>query len=65
MNKKHKYYFQVQGQLHVTQQKICLFVLWTLKGIRVEKIERDDEFWETNMEAKLEEFFLPNVYFKN
>lgn len=42
----HCYYYQVQGQLHITGKKYCLFVVWTPHGLSVEKIMRDDEFLE-------------------
>lgn len=32
INKKHKYYFQMQGQMKVANRKYCLFVLWTPLG---------------------------------
>lgn len=27
------YYFQVQGQLHVTQRQYCYFIVWTPNGM--------------------------------
>lgn len=32
LKKNHNYYFQVQGQLHITQRNLCYFVVWTPKG---------------------------------
>lgn len=58
VNKKHLYYFQVQGQLHVTKAKRCLFGLWTKKGIKTEIIEKDDEFWDKEMKEKLNAFYF-------
>lgn len=29
----HDYYYQIQGQLHITERKYCYFVVWTPKGI--------------------------------
>lgn len=58
INRKHKYYYQVQGQLHITKKECCLFVLWTPKGIKVEKIYRDDTFWEKEMKKKLKDFYF-------
>lgn len=47
INRKHRYFFKVQGQLRVTNRKHCLFALWNLKGIiHFERIERDDFFLE-------------------
>lgn len=27
-----QYYYQVQGQLHITQRQYCFFIVWTPKG---------------------------------
>jgi len=29
----HDYYYQIQGQLHITERKNFYFVVWTPKGI--------------------------------
>lgn len=59
INTRHHWYYQIQGQLHVTQKKFCYFVLWAADDlpIRVETIERDDKFWSGKMEPKLLNFF--------
>lgn len=54
----HNFYYQVQGQLHITQRRNCFFVVWTPHGISIEKIDRDDDFWREKMEAKLSQFYL-------
>ncbi|KAF0693152.1 Uncharacterized protein FWK35_00037847, partial [Aphis craccivora] len=54
----HIYYYQVQGQLHITNRQFCYFIVWTPKGICVDKIERDNEFWKNKMEVMLSEFYL-------
>ena len=51
------YYYQVQGQLHITRQSYCLFAVWTESGLKVERIERDDDFWKSKMEEKLTKFY--------
>jgi hypothetical protein len=33
LKKTHSYYYQTQGQLHITNRKYCYFVVWTPKGI--------------------------------
>lgn len=58
VNTIHPYYYQVQGQLHVTRRSYCLFCVWTPLGIKVAKIERDDNFWEENMKNKLIQFYM-------
>lgn len=32
LKKNHNYYFQVQGQLHITKRNVCYFIIWTPKG---------------------------------
>ena len=64
----HSYYYQVQGQLAVCEKDYCDFVCWTKQGMHVERIARNEHFF--NMFApKLEEVFfqyiLPEVMTKN
>ena len=59
MNKKHVYYYyQIQGQLQITKHKYCLFVVWTPKGTKIERIERDEAFWKANTQEKLTKFYF-------
>jgi len=57
INTHHKYYYQIQGQLHVTGRTFGIIAYWTKKGIKYETIEKDDQFWENNMFPKLQNFF--------
>lgn len=59
VNHRHKWYFQVQGQLHITKRNLCYFAIWVgdETPLRVEKIYRDDSFWDTKMKNKLVEFY--------
>ena len=65
MNKNHHYYYQVQGQLHITNRQRALFCLWTPNGMKVIIVPRDDNFWATEMEEKLRKFYedcmLPEI----
>jgi len=58
IDRNHKYYYQVQGQLHITKRKYGIIACWTRKGIKYEKIERDDTLWQTKMFPKLNDFFF-------
>lgn len=40
----HYYYYQVQGQLEVTDKQYCEFVVWTTKGLHFSTIVRDPNF---------------------
>jgi len=46
LKRNHNYYYQVQGQLHITGRNFCYFILWSAKGLLYEKIKRDDVFWQ-------------------
>lgn len=60
LNKSHNWYYQVQGQLHVTGRSQCLFAIWFGSNIplKTELIEKDDLFWENYMKDKLINFFV-------
>lgn len=60
VNKEHDWYYQVQGQLHVTKAEKCIFGVWSGENIpiKTETIYRDDEFWKTKMEPKLTRFYI-------
>nr|XP_042908919.1 uncharacterized protein LOC122271496 [Parasteatoda tepidariorum] len=58
INLRHKHYFQVQGQLHITKRKYCLYIMWTPKGVKIEKIFKDDRFWNKEMKLKLQQFYF-------
>ena len=55
LKRNHEYYFQVQGQLGITRRPWCDFVVWTPKGMSVERIHFDRIFWE-EMKPKLVRF---------
>lgn len=65
MNRKHKHYYQVQGQLHVSRREYCLFAMWSTMGIKKVIIMRNDHFWRDVMESKLKRFYndclLPEI----
>jgi hypothetical protein len=56
LRQNHKYYAQVQGQMAVGGMKWCDFVIFTNKGINVERIVYNDDYWKPLL-AKLESFF--------
>lgn len=53
MNKNHVYYYQVQGQLDVTERKYCIFSVWTTVDVKYVKLLKDDDFWISKMEPDL------------
>lgn len=58
LSRRHDYYYQVQGQLHVVGRRKCYFILWTPKGLEYELIIRDEQFWQKNCEKQLESFYM-------
>jgi hypothetical protein len=38
LKRNHDYFYQMQGQLHVAKQDFCYFILWSPKGMLVEKV---------------------------
>jgi hypothetical protein len=61
----HNYYYQIQGQLGITGRKWCDFLVWTLEGHSVERIEFDPCFWNECVQ-KLKHFFeqyiVPEIF---
>ncbi|KAB0795633.1 hypothetical protein PPYR_12472 [Photinus pyralis] len=58
INRKHKWYYQVQGQLHIADRQYCVFAVWTPLGVKIETIFKNDEFWTSEMEGKLCSFYM-------
>ena len=46
LKKNHVYYDQVQGQMAITGTKWCDFVVYTKKGLSIERIQFDEEHWK-------------------
>ena len=61
MNQKHEYYYQIQGQLHITQRYYCIFALCTKIDIKYIRVERDDDFWEVKMAESLRKFYFDSL----
>ena len=53
----HPYYAQVLGQMAIGGRKWCDFVIFTLRGISVERIYFDPVYWQTNLLPKLQDFW--------
>lgn len=65
LKKSHKYYYQVQMQMALCEVEFCDFVLWTPKGMSVERITFDKDFWDS-LSARLRRFytgiFMPEYF---
>ena len=53
----HMYYAQVQGQMAIGCRQWCDFVVFTTKGISIQRISFDSDYWENNLLPKLVEFY--------
>lgn len=47
------YYYQVQGQMHITGRNLCYFYLYTPNWTKLQIIPYLDTFWKTKMEPHL------------
>jgi len=56
LRKNHNYYYyQVQGVMAVTRRSWCDFVVWTPRGIYIERIRADPDFLEPENATKIGE----------
>ncbi|XP_050671428.1 uncharacterized protein LOC126969880 isoform X2 [Leptidea sinapis] len=60
VNKNSNWYYQIQGQLHVSERQQCLLAIWAgeNENVYIKFIEKDDLFWETKMKPKLIKFYM-------
>ena len=67
LKKRHNYYFQVQGQLAILKREWCDFIVWTPKGLFVERICFDNDFWYHHCLPSLKSFYygvmLPEIVY--
>ena len=57
LRRNHPYYTQVQGQMAVGERPWCDFVIYTKRGISIERISFDRNFWDTLLLPKLISFY--------
>ncbi|KAK4886106.1 hypothetical protein RN001_002377 [Aquatica leii] len=60
INKKHPWYYQIQGQLRVTNRRCCLLAVWTGPSfpLKVEYVLKRNDFWKNHIESKLIQFYM-------
>ncbi|CAB3249485.1 unnamed protein product [Arctia plantaginis] len=63
VNTNDTWYYQIQGQLHITKINGCLFAVWLgeRQAMAVEKIQRDEDFWEKKKISKLTDFHMDHI----
>ena len=57
LKSNHNYMYQVMGQMAVLDVQWADFVVWTKKGINVQRVHFDEDFWQQNMLHKLKIFY--------
>ena len=56
LKEKHFYYAQIQGQMAIGKRPWCDFVIYTQKGINVQRITFNHDYWGENL-TKLVSFY--------
>ena len=49
LKRNHNYYCQIQGQMGITGRAWCDCIVYTTKGLSVERINFDRDFWENEL----------------
>ena len=57
LKRSHPYYCQVQGQLAIGNRPWCDFIVYTQKGLSIDRVNFDREFWSNRLYPKLIEFY--------
>ncbi len=57
LKESHIYYAQVQGQMALGERPWCDFVVYTMKGISVQRIPFDPAYWRNKLLPKLNSFY--------
>lgn len=57
LKRSHNYFAQVQGQMAIGQRPWCDFVVYTTKGLIIERIMLDNDYWTNTLLPKLESFY--------
>ena len=57
LKKSHAYFYQVQGQLAICERNYCDFFCWTPEETAIERILKDQAFFD-GVREKLNEFFV-------
>ncbi|KAJ8883883.1 hypothetical protein PR048_015738 [Dryococelus australis] len=56
LKEQHPYFYQVQGQLNITEREVFYFAVWTSKGLLIDKVKRRNDMWQEIMLSKLSVF---------
>ena len=61
LKRNHKYYAQVQFQMHVCNASQAWFLVWVPKDPKIVIIGRDEEYIEQNFVRKLEKLYFEEL----
>ena len=61
LNKRHSYYDHIQMQLALTTQTWCDFVFYTSKGLVIDRIRFDKDYWE-ELVLKILNFYFTYMF---
>lgn len=63
INTNHSWYYQVQGQLEITNRRGCLLGVWTGAQfpVKVAYVLRRRDFWRKKMEDQLKYFYMNSL----
>ena len=53
----HQYYAQIQGQMAIGCRPWCDFVVYTTKGINVQRVQLNADYWDNSLLPKLSGFY--------
>ena len=53
----HQYYAQIQGQMAIGCTPWCDFVVYTTKGINIQRVQFNADYWDDSLLPKLSEFY--------
>lgn len=58
VNKNSDWFLQAQGQMHICKYSKCLLAVWYGENkLKMEILQKDDQFWNDKMEPKLLSFY--------
>ena len=57
LKQNHHYFSQVQGRMAIGNRSWCDFVVYTKKGISIQRICFDEQFWHNKLLPKLSSFY--------
>ncbi|KYM95153.1 hypothetical protein ALC62_14214 [Cyphomyrmex costatus] len=58
MNRNHRFFYQIQGQLNIAQRIFCIFAVWTPRNMKTVRVNRDNDFWQNKMLPSLTRFYF-------